>query len=126
MLLNLADVEAGPALAALLQQEPASVDAILKHVLACRHAPGEYTAAFARLLAEDGCQVATHAVFQSMRAREEAQERVRQGRLAVLRSSAKPSLTRLLEAKQQLEREQGARQLRTQPDDAFREFCQVL
>ena len=110
LLVNLADVDAAAALSLLFTQEaPLAVDAqggsikieaVLRHLpAASRHSREEYTRAFAHLLAPENCHVANHVIQRSIQQREQAHERVRQTQLALLRSTEKPSLTRILQAR---------------------------
>ena len=105
LLVNITDIDASAALAqlfaatAVAELPTTAVEAILKHLpSACRHSRDDYSRTFAQLLGNDGCHVASHLILQSIRHREEAQERARQNHMAALRSSEKPSLTRILQA----------------------------
>ena len=125
LLTNLADVDAGTALAQLLATPEAAkrsagavVDAVLKHLPAYKHSRDEYTHAFLRVLSHDHCHVAAHLVIRSIKAREEARERTRQSARALFSGSQKPSLTRLL-----LERGGDANYYEDDGADTFRRFC---
>ena len=104
VLVNLTDIDASVGLQQLMllmmsdqQQQLPVVDAVLKHMPStCRHSIEEYTDAFAQLLGPQSCQVASHVVLHSIRCREKRQEAMQQSAQAALRSTQKPSLTRLL------------------------------
>ena len=124
LLVNLVDVDAAVALSQLFAQESQlaiegklSIETVLRHLpSASRHSREEYTHAFARLLAPDNCHVANHVIQRSIQQREQAHERLRQTQLALLRSTEKPSLTRILQARIESAQQQ-------QPNSGLRAFC---
>ena len=71
---------------------------LISNIGSHRHTPDEYTAAFAMLLSNDGCHVSAHHVINSLKLKEEEQERMRQNARAMMRSSQKPSLTAIVSA----------------------------
>jgi hypothetical protein len=71
----------------------AMIATFISHIGAHRHTQDEYTAVFATLLSNEGCHVAAHHIIRSLKVRNDANERVRQGAAFMLRSSQKPSLT---------------------------------
>ena len=142
LLTNLADVDTSQALGLLLLDPgllrapprnnnttntttattPSStiIEAVLRHLPSCKHSRDEYTRVFAQLLSADGCHVASHTILKSMQAREHAAERARQIALSLVRTAEKPSLTRILETKQQQQLSSSALTVRGDP---FRRFC---
>lgn len=120
VLVNLTDIDASLGLQLLMADQPQQpvVDAVLKHMPStCRHSIEEYTDAFAQLLGNQSCQVASHVVLHSIRCREKLQEAMQQSAQAALRSTQKPSLTRLLLLLQQPGATAGA------AAGAFHRFC---
>ncbi len=102
ILCNLADVDHSSVLQHLLSSTPAlgpSTVADLVRFLpsSCRHTPQEYLSSFHHILGNEGCQVRTHIIMQSMRSREASLEKRKLDAQAIFSNSRKPSLTRILE-----------------------------
>jgi hypothetical protein len=122
VLVNLSNIDAPAALQQLMAEcgtAPTVADAVLKHMPAiCRHDMDAYTDVFAQLLSHQACQVAAHVVLHSIRCREKIQEAKRQSAQAALRSTQKPSLTRLLQEQKSPSLSDAATQ-----DTSFKRFC---
>jgi hypothetical protein len=102
VLCNLSDVDHTCVLQHLLSSTPAlgsSTVADLVRFLpsSCRHTPQEYLNSFAQILGNDGCQIRTHVIMNSMSARDLALEKRKSDAQAIFSNSRKPSLTRILQ-----------------------------
>lgn len=100
LLCNLADVDHASALRFFLsdRDNSSNIMALISNIGSHRHTQDEYTSAFAALLSDDGCHVASHHVINSLKLREEELERMRKTSRAMTRAAQKPSLTAIVSA----------------------------
>jgi hypothetical protein len=102
VLCNLSDVDHECVLHHLLSSTPAISPSTVTDLVrfmpsACRHTPQEYLVSFSQILGNDDCQVRTHLIMQSLRARDSMLEKRKLDAQAIFSNSRKPSLTRILE-----------------------------
>ena len=102
VLCNLSDVDYTSALQHLLSNTPALADSTVSDIVrflpsACKHIPQEYLAVFSQILGHGGCDVRAHIIAQSVKARDDAIEKLKADSNAVFLQSRKPSISRVLE-----------------------------
>lgn len=118
---NLVDIDTLNALLLLLPCEDSLVETVkdlVRYLASYRHTKAEYTETFARILHEGSCQVRSHVVIQSLKARDALKESRRHQAIVSGAAFVKPSLTQMLEDKVLTE---GS----NHPQDSFRFFCQA-
>jgi len=95
-----------------------------------RHKPEEYTVILANLLqVNEGCRIKSHYIIQSLKIREDLLEKKKMDNQLIFAQNQKPSLTKILEMKQQQQLQQhnnsAAGNLASVNFDSFVSFCDV-
>jgi len=121
VLFNLVDIDNTIVLEYLLANvaENNAIQEIIKNMPnLLRHTPNEYVVIFSHILnVNENCHIRAHHIIQSLKCKEEIQEKKKISNQQVFTQNSKPSLTRILEMQQQKQ---------TLDSDSFVSFCDTV